>query len=87
MATQRSNHIDFDILVIGSGAGGGTVAKELSDLCDKGYRIGLLEWGARFLTEHHNRDEFEMARHYYFDQGGFTTESQDMTLAFAKSCI
>jgi len=74
---------EYDIVIIGSGAGGGTVAKELAPLCEKGRRIALLEWGGRFQKKDNTRREIEMARKYYFDSGGFQTQSQDMTLAFA----
>jgi len=76
---------NFDILIIGSGAGGGTVAQELSPLCAKGARIGLLEWGGKFEPKDNTRDELGMAEKYYFDGGGFLTQQKDMTLAFAKS--
>lgn len=82
---MNSARTDFDVLVIGSGAGGGTVAKELAPLCGKGARIGLLEWGGFFEKEHNTREEIAMATKYYFDQGGFHTSSQDMTLAFCKA--
>ena len=73
----------FDIVIIGSGAGGGTVAKELAPLCSKGLKIAVLEYGGRFLKEDNTRLEIEMARKYYFEGGAFQTQSQDMTLAFA----
>lgn len=77
--------LDFDIVIIGSGAGGGTVAKELAPLCNSGAKIALLEWGGNFLAKDNSRQEVKMAERYYFDGGGFLTSSQDMTLAFAKS--
>ena len=77
--------LDYDVIVIGSGAGGGTVAKELSTLCKDGARIALLEWGGRFEKQDNTRREIEMAAKYYFDNGGFQTSTQDMTLAFAKA--
>ncbi len=77
--------LDYDIVIVGSGAGGGTVAKELSSLCESGARIALLDWGGRFEKKDNTRLEFEMAGKYYFDNGGFQTASQDMTLAFAKA--
>jgi choline dehydrogenase-like flavoprotein len=77
--------LDYDIVIIGSGAGGGTVAKELSPLCKAGARIALLEWGGHFEKKDNTRREFEMASKYYFDNGGFQTSTQDMTLAFAKA--
>lgn len=76
---------DYDIVIIGSGAGGGTVAKALSPLCAQGYRIALLEWGGVFTDKDNTRDELAMAKKYYFARGGFQTRSQDMTLAFAKA--
>ncbi len=77
--------LEYDIVIIGSGAGGGTVAKELSPLCKKGYRIALLEWGGHFQPKDNTREEVTMAERYYFDSGGFQTQQQDMTLAFAKA--
>lgn len=77
--------LDYDILIIGSGAGGGTVAKELAPLCRQGCRIALLEWGGNFETHDNLREELTMAERYYFDHCGFLTDSQDMTLAFAKA--
>ena len=32
----------FDVVIVGSGAGGGTVAKELAPLCREGMRIAVL---------------------------------------------
>lgn len=77
--------LEYDIVIIGSGAGGGTVAKELSPLCRNGTRIALLEWGGCFEKKDNTRREIEMAQKYYFDFGGFQTTSQDLTLAFAKA--
>lgn len=77
--------LEYDIVIIGSGAGGGTLAKELSSLCSRGCKIALLEWGGRFEKRHNTRDELSMAEKYYFNSGGFLTESQDMTLAFARA--
>lgn len=77
--------IDYDIVIIGSGAGGGTVAKELAPLCEQGARIALLEWGGHFQRQDNTRREIEMAEKYYFHKGGYPTESQDMTLALAHA--
>jgi len=77
--------LDFDVVIIGSGAGGGTVAKELAPLVRDGCRIALLEWGGRFRGEDNTRDELGMADKYYFDGGGFQTRGMDLTLAFAKA--
>ncbi len=76
---------DFDIVIIGSGAGGGTVAKELSPLCRSGVRIAVLEAGPRLTEQDFTGREIEMARKLYFDGGGFVTKDKTMTLAFAKA--
>lgn len=73
----------YDIVIVGSGAGGGTVAAELAPLCEQGLKIAVLEFGGRFKKADNTRTEFEMAQKYYFDGGGFQTKTQDMTLAFA----
>lgn len=75
----------YDVVIIGSGAGGGTVAKELSSLCSKGLKVALLEWGGKFRLEDNTREEVSMAEKYYFDGGGFQTCQQDLTLAFCKA--
>lgn len=82
---MTANTLDYDIVIIGSGAGGGTVAKELAPMCRSGCRIALLEWGGRFQAKDNTRQELPMAERYYFDAGGFQTRSQDMTLAFARA--
>lgn len=82
---MNEKKLEYDIVIVGSGAGGGTVAKELAPLCEKGCKIALLEWGGHFAKEDNTRDEVSMASKYYFGQGGFQTAQQDMTLAFAKA--
>ena len=81
---MKVKQLSFDIVIVGSGAGGGTVAKELSDLCKQGVKIALLELGPRFSRADNTREELPMAQQYYFNNGGFQTATQDMTLAFAK---
>lgn len=74
----------FDVVIVGSGAGGGTVARELSRLCKAGKRIAVLEWGPRLREEEFTGGELDMASKLYFDAGGFLTRDKTMTLAFAK---
>ena len=81
---MKERKLNFDIVIIGSGAGGGTIAKELSDLCKQGVRIAILELGPRFTRADNTQEELPMAQQYYFNNGGFQTATQDMTLAFAK---
>jgi choline dehydrogenase-like flavoprotein len=72
----------YDIVIIGSGAGGGTVAQELSPLCKQGARIAVLEKGPRLRNEEFTGRELEMAAALYEDGGGFLTSDGAMTLAF-----
>jgi choline dehydrogenase-like flavoprotein len=77
--------LNYDVVIIGSGAGGGTVAKELASLCGKGLKVALLEWGGRFEKKDNTREELAMADKYYFGHGGVQNAEQDMTFAFAKA--
>ena len=45
---MRTEHLEYDWLVIGSGFGGSTSALRLAQ---KGYRVAVLEWGRRFADE------------------------------------
>ena len=75
----------YDIVIIGSGAGGGTVAQELSPLCRDGVRIAVLEKGPKLRDEEFTGREVEMATALYEDGGGFLTAEQTMTLAFGSA--
>lgn len=72
----------YDVVIIGSGAGGGTVAQELSSLCREGVRIAVLEKGPKLRDEEFTGCELEMAQALYEDGGGFLTAERTMTLAF-----
>ncbi len=73
----------YDIVIVGSGAGGGAVAQELSPLCRKeGLRIAVLEKGPKLRDEEFTGKELEMAQALYEDGGGFPTAEGTMTLAF-----
>jgi len=61
----------YDIVIIGSGAGGGTVAQELSPLCQQGVRIAVLEKGPKLRNEEFTGRELEMAQALYEDGGAF----------------
>src|SRR5213594_4131402 len=75
----------YDIVVIGSGAGGGTVAQELAPLVRDGVRILVLEKGPRFADQEFTGRELEMADALYQDGGAFLTRDGTMTLAFASA--
>ena len=74
----------YDVVVVGSGAGGGTVAQELVPLVRDGYRVLLLEQGPRISDEECTGREMDMAPALYQDEGGFLTADGTMTLAFGR---
>lgn len=80
--THEIQKLSYDIVIVGSGAGGGTVAQELSALCADGLRIAVLEKGPRLRDEEFTGRELEMAQALYEDGGGFLTAEKTMTLAF-----
>ncbi|HEU4563272.1 MAG TPA: GMC family oxidoreductase [Gemmatimonadaceae bacterium] len=76
---------DYDIVIIGSGAGGGTVAHELIPLARAGRRVLVLEQGPRLRDDEFTGRELEMAGALYEDDGGFLTADGTMTLAFGRA--
>ncbi len=76
---------ETDVLVIGSGAGGGAVAKELAPLATAGKRVTVLEWGAKLRPEEYTGREVEMAEKLFFDSGGTLTRDRTMTLAMGRA--
>ncbi len=76
---------EYDVVVVGSGAGGGTVAQELAPLARAGARVLVLEKGPRFDQADFTGGELEMAPALYADEGGFLTADGTMTLAFAQA--
>ncbi len=76
---------DADIVIIGSGAGGGTAAAALAPLCRDGRRILVLEAGPKLLDDDFTGREVEMATRLYADSGGFLTDDGAMTLAFGRA--
>lgn len=76
---------DYDIVVIGSGAGGGTVAQELAPMVAQGVRILVLEQGPRLGNHEFTGREVDMSAALYEDGGGFLTADGTMTLAFGRA--
>ncbi len=79
------NTVEADVVIVGSGAGGGTVAKELAPLVGEGKRVLVLERGFRFEDEEFDGRELSMADALYLDGGGFLTADGAMTLAVGKA--
>ena len=76
---------DYDVVIVGSGAGGGTVAQELAPLVKDGARVLVLEQGPRLADAEFTGRELEMADALYEDGGGFLTADGAMTLAFGRA--
>ncbi len=53
---------DYDVLVVGSGFGGGVAALRLTE---KGYRVGVLEAGRRFTDEQFARTSWRLRDYIY----------------------
>ena len=75
----------YDVVIVGSGAGGGTVAQGLIPLVRAGARVLVLEQGARLADEEFTGREIEMADALYESGGGVLTADGTMTLAFGRA--
>jgi choline dehydrogenase-like flavoprotein len=73
------------IAIVGSGAGGGTVAQALAPLTAEGVRVVLFEQGPRFQDHEFTGRELEMADALYEDGGGFLTAEGTVSLAFGRA--
>ncbi len=78
------NELAFDIVIIGSGAGGGTVAQELAPLCADGVRVVVLEKGPRLRDDEFTGRELEMAQALY--EGGGAVLTADGSMSLAMGC-
>lgn len=79
------NEREVDVVIVGSGAGGGTVAQELAPLVAGGMTVLVVEQGPRFQSSEFSGRELEMAPALYEDEGGFLTADGTMTLAFGRA--
>ncbi|HSJ06811.1 MAG TPA: GMC family oxidoreductase N-terminal domain-containing protein, partial [Longimicrobiales bacterium] len=80
MTTHR-----YDVVIIGSGAGGGTAAQALAPLVAAGRTVLVLEKGPRLDVHEMTGREAEMASALYEADGGFLTADGAMTLAFGRA--
>jgi choline dehydrogenase-like flavoprotein len=78
------NKLKYDIVIIGSGAGGGVVAERLIPLLNKGYNIAVLESGANYQPrDYFNQQEADMPK-LFWEGGGLLNKEGTMTLAAAR---
>ncbi|MCC6144635.1 MAG: GMC family oxidoreductase N-terminal domain-containing protein, partial [Candidatus Hydrogenedentes bacterium] len=79
MGTEKN----YDILIVGSGAGGGTVAARLVPLAQAGAKIALLESGPHFTREYFTQREIEMMG-LLWQGGAWPTKNGAITMATGK---
>ncbi len=77
------NKHEYDVVIIGSGAGGGTVADRLVPLAEQGARIALIEAGPHYSHEHFTQREIEMTGLLWYG-GGWPIENGSITVASGK---
>ncbi len=65
--TDMTDRFDYDVLVVGSGFGGSVSALRLTE---KGYRVGVLEAGARFTDEDFASTSFDIERYLFRPEVG-----------------
>jgi len=75
----------YDVVVVGSGAGGGTVAQALVPLVEAGGRVLVLEKGPRLRDDEFDCGELTMPPALYEEAGGFLTADGAMTLAMGRA--
>ncbi|GIV33447.1 MAG: GMC family oxidoreductase [Chitinophagales bacterium] len=72
--------LSYDILIIGSGAGGGTIAQRLIPLAQAGARIAILESGPHFDKSYFTQREIEMLD-LFKDRGAWPTTDGAITVS------
>ena len=75
----------YDVVIVGSGAGGGTAAEALAPLVREGRKVLVVEQGPRLSPGDFTGREIDMAPSLYEDEGGFLTADGTMTLAFGRA--
>ncbi len=75
----------YDVIIVGSGAAGGTVAHALIPLVQAGLRVVVFEQGARLDDAEFTGQELEMAGALFEESGGVLTADGAMTLAFGRA--
>jgi hypothetical protein len=79
-----SRSLSCDVAIVGSGAGGGTVAQAMAPLVARGKRVIVFEKGPRFRDSDFTGRELDMASALYAGEGGVLTAEGTMTLAYAE---
>ena len=77
--------LDYDLVIVGSGAAGGLLAERLSPLCRQGARIALLEAGPFYTRDYFNQREDEMSK-LFFARGAFYVRDGSLSVAMGR-CV
>ncbi len=77
--------LDYDIVIVGSGAAGGVLAERLSPLVQQGARLALLESGPHYPREFFNQREDEMSR-LFWSRGAFYVNDGSLSIAMGR-CV
>lgn len=83
MRIEEDVTLDCDVVVVGSGAGGGMVAAELTEA---GHDVIVIECGGYFNQSDFNQREVDMLQKLYFDRGLSASKDQGL-LVLAGSCL
>jgi long-chain-alcohol oxidase len=78
-----SNTHEYDLVIVGSGAGGGTVASRLAHLAEAGARIAVLESGPHYTRDYFTQREIEMMG-LLWRGGAWPTADGAITMATGK---
>jgi choline dehydrogenase-like flavoprotein len=79
------SQLDYDIVIVGSGAAGGVLAERLISLCRQGARIALLEAGPHYTRNYFNQREAEMSG-LFWARGAFYVRDGSLSLAMGR-CV
>ncbi len=74
---------EYDAVIVGSGAGGGTIAQGLIPLAEKGAKIAILESGPHYTKEYFTQREIEMTGLLWYG-GAWPLKDGSITMAAGK---
>lgn len=77
--------LNYDIVIVGSGAAGGVLADRLSGLCRRGARIALLESGPYYTRDYFTQREAEMSS-LFWARGAFYVHDGSVSVAMGR-CV
>lgn len=68
---QQNETIEADVIIVGTGAGGGVTAEVLSQA---GFKVVMIEEGGLYTSDDFNMDELEATSNLYQESGGRSTK-------------